>query len=152
MLLENNVKENKLRDVELHNIALYDKETEVSFFTGEKFGSLVASVQKDRGGNRELKVKAGKLSSWIKNFETVDLVKMDVEGAEINIVNDLMESHTLGRPKEYIIEYHHKIHEHPPGLTAFLQKFESHGFTYNIKADYMNANPVQDILIHFYRK
>jgi len=151
-LLESNISDNKLLDIELHNTALYDKETNISFFAGDRQGSLVASIQKERGGQGEMKVRAEKLSSYLKNLDSVDLVKMDVEGAELNIVDDLIESQVINKPKEYIIEYHHNMGEHRDGLASFLQKFESHGFHYNIRADYQNANPAQDILIHFYKK
>jgi FkbM family methyltransferase len=151
-LLENNMKVNKINKVELHNVGLYDKETEISFFIGDNIGSFVGSLKKERGGNTELKIQTEKLSHYLKSIETVDLIKMDVEGAEINIIDDLLESSSITKAKEYIIEFHHNINEGKSMLSSFLHKFESKGFNYNIKATFSDINCYQDVLVHFYKK
>jgi FkbM family methyltransferase len=151
-LLEMNMLQNKIKNVELQNIALYDKETEISFYIGDNIGSLVGSIKAERGGESELKIEAKKLSSYLKNIETVDLIKMDVEGAELNILSDLFDSSTINKAKEYIIEYHHNMNEEKSILSSFLQKFETNGFNYNIKANFREINSFQDIIIHFYKK
>jgi len=76
---------------------------------------------------------------------------MDVEGAEINIINDLIESATINKAKEYLIEYHHNIANSKFSLSSFLQKFEINGFKYNIKTSYRNKASFQNIFIHFYK-
>src|ERR1700751_4342148 len=106
-LLEENIRTNKLTDVELHNVALYDEETEISFFIDNNIGSFLGSVREDRGGNREMRISTQKLSAYLKNIPSVDLIKIDVEGAEIQILNDLFHTSMIGKAKEYIIEYHH---------------------------------------------
>jgi FkbM family methyltransferase len=151
-LLEENMKVNKIKNVELHNIALFDKETEISFYINDDIGTLVGSIKAERGGSNELKIDAQKLSNYLKNIETVDLIKMDVEGAEVNILSDLFDSSTIHKAKEYIIEYHHNMNDDKSILSSFLQKFELNGFSYNIKANFRFINSFQDILIHFYRK
>ncbi len=151
-LLESNMVENNVENVELHNIALYDKETEISFFVGSNAGTVTGSIKKDRGGLRELRVKTHRLSQFLENLESVDLIKMDVEGAELNILTDLINSSTINKAKEYIIEYHHNMKEDKSMLGGFLQKFEDNGFSYNIKSHYKKLHSFQDILIHFYKK
>jgi len=151
-LLDKTIQFNKINKVELHHVALYDKETEVSFFIGDNIGTLVGSIRKERGGSSELQIQAQKLSDYLKDIGSVDLIKMDVEGAEINIVHDLIESSCINKVKEYIIEYHHNMNEDKSRLSSFLQKFELSGFNYNIKATFSNLNSFQDVLIHFYRK
>jgi len=151
-LLSANMKINKVSNVELHNVALFDKETEVSFFIGDNIGTLLASMKSERGGNTELKVKAQKLSYYLKNAGKVDLIKMDVEGAEIDIIQDLFETASINQAKEYIIEYHHNMSEENSRLSSFLQKFEVNGFKYNIQGAFSNESSFQDLLIHFYKK
>jgi FkbM family methyltransferase len=150
-LLENNMRINKIKNVQLHNIALYDRETEIPFFIGDNIGTLVGSLSNERGGNTEMKIQAQKLSDYLKDIENVDLIKMDVEGAEINIVHDLFESSTINKTREYIIEYHHNMNGDKSLLSSFLQKFESNGFNYSIKATFSNIHSFQDVLIHFYK-
>jgi FkbM family methyltransferase len=150
-LLQENINRSKIMNVELHNVALFDTETEISFYIGGK-GSLWGSVNKERGGCNELKIKAERLSNYLKNIETVDLIKMDVEGAEVNIIGDLFDSGTINKAKEYLIEYHHNMNQDKSNLSSFLQKFELNGFNYNVRADFQSINCYQDILIHFYKK
>jgi len=150
-LLEENIKENQLENVQLHNLALFDKETEISFFIDDSDATLKGSVQKGRGGSRELKVKAQKLSLFLKDIDSVDLIKMDVEGAEVNIISDLVDSSCINKSKEYIIEYHHNINNGKSNLASFLNYFETNGFNYKIKASYSQMYVFQDLLIHFYK-
>lgn len=150
-LLSKNIKANNVSKVELYNVALYDKESEISFFIKNNKGALDGSVNKERGGSKELKVIAQKLSQYIINIPEIDLIKIDVEGAEINIIEDLCASGTLQNVKEYLIEFHHNLPCSSTSLAAFLEIFEQHHFKYNIKTGYTKKGVFQDILIHFYK-
>ncbi|MCA6074101.1 FkbM family methyltransferase [Fulvivirga sedimenti] len=150
-LLEENVRENNLKDVELHNVALFDKETDISFFIGDNIGTLMGSVKKGRSGESEMTVAAKRLSDYLKSFEHIDLIKIDVEGAEINILTDLLESSSLNKANEYIIEYHHNMGSDNSMLSFFLKKFEEHGYNYNLRTNFIEIDTFQDILIHFYK-
>lgn len=150
-LLANNVKINNLTDVETYNIALCEKDTEISFYIDNNIGTLRGSIKENRNGINELKIQAQKLSDYLKKYENVDLIKMDVEGAEVNIINDLFETSTINIAKEYIIEFHHNVLSSESKLSQFLHKFETNGFKYNIKASYNGVDDEQDIMIHFYK-
>jgi FkbM family methyltransferase len=148
-LLLSNMEVNKISNVSAHNLALYSEEKEISFFAGEN--TLEGSVISGRGGENEIKVKATRLSNYLKNFDSVDLIKIDVEGAERDIINDLFDSETISKAKEYFIEYHHNINGEASNLSSFLQKFELNGFRYNIRSNFNKSTQFQDILIHLYK-
>jgi len=150
-LLEKNIRENNLDNIEIHNVALFDKETEISFYISEDIGTLLGSTKSERGGGYELKVKSKKLSSYLKNLPAVDLIKMDVEGAEIEIISDLFESSLMNKVKEFIIEYHHNVEGSASAFSSFLQKFEIVGFDYNIRCDFKEVGEFQDVLFIFIR-
>ena len=150
-LLKKNVVENNLKDVEIYNLGLFDAETIIPFYINNNLSTLVGSIIPERGGNKKLEVPAKKLSQFIKELGEVDLVKMDVEGAEVNILNDLVESGCLGDVKEYIIEYHHNLGSTNSKLSSFLLIFEDFGYCYNIKANFKRTRSFQDVLIHFYK-
>lgn len=150
-LLKDNIETNDLKNVTVNNIALYDKAAEISFYIGDYVGTLLGSIHPERGGANEFKVKAQLLSSYLEKFDSVDLIKIDVEGAEIKIIDDLFNSKTLFKSKEYIIEYHHNLNESNSSLSAFLEKFEKSGYRYNIKTTYNHLKSFQDVLIHFYK-
>lgn len=149
-ILKKNIENNNLSNVEVHNVALYDQEKEISFFTSSS--NLRASIRKDRGGANELIIPAKKLSDYLKKIEKVDLIKIDVEGAELNIIQDLYDSSLLQKADQYIIEYHHNLSNENPSLSEFLAKFESQGFNYSIKANFYRIKGFQEILLYFYKK
>lgn len=151
-LLQKNIDINNLSNIEIFNNALFDKEQEIPFFIGNSPGTLLGSINKERGGDNKMLVKAKKLSDYLKDIQIIDLIKIDVEGAETNIINDLVDSSCLGKSKEYIIEFHHNMNENEALLSSFLKIFESNGFRYNVKATYSRINDFQDITIHFYKK
>ncbi|MEP7319451.1 MAG: FkbM family methyltransferase [Panacibacter sp.] len=151
-LLKQNIENNHITNTDLYNIALYDEEKELSFFSGSGFQNLVGSVKQNRGGGNEVKIPAKKLSTYLKTMDRVDLIKMDVEGAELNIINDLFSSSLLQKADQYIIEYHHNINGETSNLSDFLKKFESNGFGYSIKTTFHNLTSFQDILLYFYKK
>lgn len=151
-LLEKNMSANGIRDVEPHNAALSDREGEISFFVSSDPGTLHGSTRGDRGGSVELTVKATRLSQCLRRQQEVDLVKMDVEGSELSIVDELVESSTLRRVGQYIVEYHHRIDGDRSVLADFLRKFETNGYDYNLKAGFRKPGAFQDVLIHFYQE
>ncbi len=151
-LLEKNVQVNHLKNVEIHNVGLFDKAVEIPFYLGNRRASLTGSIRKERGKGKIIKIKAEKLSNYVKQFESIDLIKMDVEGAEFHIVEDLVTSSTLSKVKEYIIEYHHNLKQEQSKLSSFLRIFEDHGYNYNLKGNFSEINSFQDVLIHFYKK
>ncbi len=151
-LLVRNIKENKMDQVECHPIALSDTTGEITFYHDAEKGTLHSSIIESRGGHLKAVIPTQKLSQYIRQFDTIDLIKIDVEGAEQNIIDDLCDSSLLGLPKEYIIEYHHNINADLTSFAAFLLKFEKHGYNYNFKTSFDEIRSFQDILIHFYKK
>jgi FkbM family methyltransferase len=149
-LLEKNISINRIKNVVLYNEALSTTEGTVSFFMNEDKGTLIGSLIRERGGNRSFAVKTKKLSDVVAEINP-DLVKMDVEGAEYEIIEDLQKAGKLSMASQYIIEYHHQIDEQKPRLAGFLKKFESEEFSYNLKTDFGTAGRFQDIIISFTR-
>ncbi len=146
-LLEKNILINKLNDVEIHNEALSGHKGAITFFMNEDKGTLIGSIFKERSGNGSVDVKAGKLSDAIAGIYP-DLIKMDVEGAEYEIIEELERSGSLTLAGQYIIEYHHQIKGQKPRLADFLKKFEAEDFNYNLITSFAEAGQFQDIIIY----
>lgn len=146
-LLQENTKH--LPSIQVYNAALNDVETSLPFYIGENIGSMVASFT-NVGQNRAIMVKTQKLSTYLQAIEDeVDLIKIDVEGAEHPIIKDLVETGMLHKVKEYIIEYHH-YRDQEPRLGSFLQQFESVGFSYEI-IQFKSISQFQCIVLKFYK-
>jgi FkbM family methyltransferase len=78
----------KFSHVECHACALSDSEGETSFFVNTKrsgFSSLVRPSRFDESEVTEMKVPLKKLDTLISSRE-VDLIKIDVEGAELGVL------------------------------------------------------------------
>jgi len=151
-LLNKNVASFQLKNVTLHNLALANAQGTIPFHFNEDKGTLTGSIQSNRGGERVIDVKCEKLSSFINEFPHVDLIKMDVEGAELKIVEDIMQSGAISKVKELIVEYHHNIPGENNSLSHFLKMFEQAGFDYSIRTNFSSLGVMQDVLLHLYRK
>lgn len=150
-LLQQNIRANGLDGVTAEAVALSDQEGEVSFFIGDDPGTLLGSIRSDRGGAREARVPAVRLSTTLAALPRVDVVKMDVEGAERWILDDLVRSGMLTKPARYLIEYHHQIGTDAPRFAEFLAPFERAGFRYALRANGRTPEGFQDVLLHLVR-
>ena len=151
-LLDKNISSFKLTNVTLHNLALANSVGKIPFHFNDDKGTLTGSIQSNRGGSRVVEVSCEKLSSFINEYSQIDLIKMDVEGAELKIVEDLMQSGAISKVKELIVEYHHNIPGENNSLSHFLKMFEQAGFDYSIRTGFSSLGVMQDVLLHFYRK
>ena len=132
-VLNKNVRINSLRKVKVLNNAVTNKKEIISFFVDLKGpGSPLMSTNKNRLPKDEILVNSVKLSGYIK--EPVDLIKMDIEGSESDVLNDLVDRKKLKYIKQMIIEYHHHIDPNIDNFSHFLGLLESNGFGYQIHA------------------
>ena len=148
-ILKLNLEQNQIQGVELYNYCLSDSEGEIEFYINENLGSMEGSVLEERGGNKKLKVKAVRLSSYIK--EEVDLVKMDIEGAEINVLDDLKRNEKLNSVNTYLIEYHHNIPGQLSGLGRFIHDFEENNFGISLRSGFRNQGEFQDVFLRIFK-
>jgi FkbM family methyltransferase len=155
-LLEKNVKNNKLQDVYTYNVALSGTEGPIDFFVNHTNpGSLVMSTRSTRMSKNTITIPAITLSSFIADLQLpkINFVKMDVEGAEEDIVKELLETQTLQKIEMMAIEYHHNIEKSKPAFGRFLNYFEKHGFGYQIdtrSVPHHAQRAFQDILVRVY--
>lgn len=152
-LLQNNVRRNGLTDVTTHNCALWDKSGNIDFFIDPLVpGSLGMSTDPLRLNGKRIQVPSRELSEFVQG--PVDFLKLDVEGAEDRIVDDLVSSGKINFIREMVIEYHHHIGNHRSCLAEFLRKLECAQFEYQIQATlnppFSKGRP-QDVLITAYR-
>jgi FkbM family methyltransferase len=123
--LKKNVTAYQLSDVELRNEAIWKENTTLQFASG---GTLDSKINTATGGANTVSVKATRLKELLN--EKVDFLKIDIEGAEYEVLKDCSES--LKNVDYLFIEYHgffDKINE----LTETLQLVQDNGFAYYIK-------------------
>jgi len=152
-LLEENCRTNHLTSVFLHNIALSNKAGISSFFSHQA-GSLVASLNSDRTAEQQekyLSVKSERLSHFIS--KPIDLLKMDIEGAEADCFDDLADQGKLNFIHEIVLECHHNLNGGRNILTAVLPRLEKEGYVFQLKADPgPSVDSSQDVALHAIKK
>jgi FkbM family methyltransferase len=154
-MLRRNVTANGLTDVQLHNVALSNISGTTEFFIdGRHSGSLLMSMDPQRISGADVEktyVDSAKLSALV-NGRPVDLVKLDVEGAEHLVMVDLVESGAIGMVRQLVVEYHHNVHRRSASLGDFLRLLESAGFKYQLDAAWTPPrDEFQDVLLYAYR-
>ena len=148
-MLKKNTEINKLESVELHNKAVSGSKGKIMFYFDQKNpASLAMSTNKKRMPKSSTKVNAAMLSKHIK--EEVDFLKMDIEGAEGIVIEEMSSKNKLRLIKEMVIEYHHHIDKKKDNLSKILGILEKSGFGYQLNTAF--ATPLigkkfQDVII-----
>ncbi|KKS84806.1 MAG: Methyltransferase FkbM family [Parcubacteria group bacterium GW2011_GWA2_43_11] len=153
-LLEINIKNNKLLNINLINKAVSDKDGSINFYSDvNRLGSLKMSTMKERVG--ELCSVGNKVPSIdFANFlgsKEVDILKMDIEGAEYVVMKKITEAGLLKNISELFIEYHHNL-LNKENFSDFLSFFEKKEKKYILNTSLSNfklyKTQSQDILLY----
>lgn len=153
-LLKGNVEANGFEDITLVNKAVSSAEGVVEFYSDPQGpGAGMGSVVAKRGSAQPIKVPSVRLSEYVD--EPVDLLKIDVEGAESQVIRELVESGKSSFIRQMAIEYHHHIDPGEDRLADFLGLLERGGFGYQVRGDVrtpMQPGRFQDLMIYVYKK
>lgn len=146
-----NVIQNNITNVELHNKAVsMTEETLKLSYDKDRPGSITSSTEDSSTSYRE--VEAVKLSSYIN--ESVDFMKMDIEGAETSVFKELKNSDKLKNIKHIILEYHHHIGKQKDCLSEILSMLEDDDFSYQLHSSNQTHSQITEpqlIMIHAIR-
>ena len=151
---KDNILNNKIESVITHNVALSSQDGELDFYYDEEdIGSLTMSTKKERMGKNKRRVKSVPLSRYIDT--EVDFLKMDIEGAELEVIEEICKSGKISYVKQMIIEYHHHISVKIDEFSKLLNLLEEFGFGYQIQSKLgrpLSGEYFQDILVYAYKK
>lgn len=133
-ILKENIAINKLLDVNIMEMATGAKEGIVRMYprgAAACGNTLEQGIAKTVPGGKKsdtetYDVKTIRLSSLINN--TIDLLKIDIEGSEGGVMKDLDESEKISRVKEYVMEYHYYPEVPTNSMADIMNRFEKNGF------------------------
>ena len=130
--LRRNVATNALADVEVIAEAVWTENTTVSFASeGADGGSLVV-------GSQDIQVPATRLRDHLAREASVDLLKIDIEGAETAVIEDCAD--VLRHVRHVFIEYHAYVRQ-PQTLQRILEILAQNGFRYFLRPEADRRQP-----------
>ena len=131
-LLQYNLKNNSAGNVEVISKAVWINNQGIEFSSeGADGGSIFSS-------NKKIKVPSIRLKDVIENEDSIDFLKIDIEGAETEVIEDCRNS--LKNVKNIFVEYHSFINK-DQDLDKILNVLKINGFRYFIKADEPRQRP-----------
>jgi FkbM family methyltransferase len=134
-VLSDNARSFALDDVTLCNRAVWHEDTDVTFFTEGADAGRVVSPGAD--GAQLRKVKAVRLRSYLAG-ETVDLLKIDIEGAETVVLKDCAD--LLSNVERLFVEYH-SFEDRPQTLQDLLSVLSGAGFRVHAETIGVTSQP-----------
>lgn len=155
-VLTRNITDNRLEGVQLLNEAVHGGGDRVHLYGDPGTpGSPQMSTRSERIGGPGRAVPATRLSDHISG--PVDFLKLDVEGAEAIVVEDLERASRLQAIARMTVEYHHHIDPDDDAFGGMLAALERSGFGYQLEARLdgspgLHARHFQNVLVHAYRK
>jgi len=144
-LLKQNITQNNVQHVETVQAVLLDKDGVTEFYvqknpSGRSWGNSIDAQNLNERVYEKIKVPATKLSSYID--QPVDLIKLDIEGAELKVLHEI--EHKLHLVHTIILELH-TTHQNRIELYAELSELlKKHSFVHEIQ----EIGPIMGKRIH----
>jgi FkbM family methyltransferase len=103
-VLKFHIKLNKIKNISVYNMALGNKNKSVDLYIGSSH--LTHSIKISSNGGKKVTVRMATFDCVMKkeNIQSVDLAKIDVEGAEIEVLEGIKDINV----KKIVMEYHGK--------------------------------------------
>lgn len=122
--LKLNLERNHVNDIEIINKAVWIHNQGIEFsIDGADGGSINSSENK-------IKVASIQLKEYLKTIDEISLLKIDIEGAEYDVLKDC--SNELNHVRNIFIEYH-SWNSTEQKLSEILDILENNGFRYYIE-------------------
>lgn len=132
--LKKNIGENGVNGIEMYNLAVWTHDGTVEFCQDGADGGSILPVS-----NHKILVRSIRLKDVIRKKGHVDMLKIDIEGAEVQVLHDCEPE--LKRVHNIFVEYHSMI-KGTQNLDELLALFKENGFRYYLKELATNDSPL----------
>jgi FkbM family methyltransferase len=146
-ILRRNIAENGISNVATFNVAVGAREGIAHLYRDPNGGNPTMSLDPSRGGTVAQIIEVKTLSQLLP--PKTDLLKIDVEGAEREVLFELGSAGMLPSIRRLIVEVHHRPEE-PDRLIRILEMLAEAGFSIMIRADSADRWRAadQDVLVY----
>lgn len=138
-VLQKNIASYHLTNVTLHQKAVWDSNTVLSFTTDRGMGGSVANTFSNQP---PVQVQTVRLADYLQ--EPVDFLKLDIEGAEYTVLKDC--EPLLKNVQNIFVEYHSFVNQEQK-LEEILAMLKKAGFRYHLKQSFSQKRPFVDQLL-----
>lgn len=121
-----NIAEFNLTNVDIINSAVWISDGEMTFLSDNSLGGRLD----DSNLSDKNKIKTIRLKSYLDQYDKIDFLKIDIEGAEYEVIMDCSDS--LNNVSNLFIEYH-SFSKDTQHLNEILDVLTKAGFRYYIK-------------------
>ena len=139
LILKQNLLTNQIENIDIVNKAVWINDAGIDFGSGEADSASLFSETNRR------RVPSVRLRDYLLRESRVDMLKIDIEGAETDVLIDCRDA--LTNVHNLFIEYHAYI-GHPQTLGVVVQILEENGFRYYIDSNQSRPRPLVN---HRYR-
>jgi len=125
-VLESNLAKNSVLDgIEIINSAVWIDDKGIEFASeGADGGSIY-------GNSNKIKMSSIRLKEYLEKEQKIDMLKIDIEGAEYEVLKDCKDS--LGNVQNLFVEYHSWNNSNQK-LSEILEVLEHNGFRYYVES------------------
>lgn len=134
-VLKNNIERNNFSNITLVNKALWNSETNLEF-TSEKADAGRFSQNSSKSNGEKYKVPTVRLRDYLE--QSVDFLKIDIEGAETQVIQDCFD--LLSNVKNLFVEYH-SFNQEPQELNVLINLLTEAGFRLHIHTNSKSPQP-----------
>lgn len=134
--LEKNIHSQGIKNVELHKKAVWNEETELTFYTDNGLGGRIGMEYDNQVPKI---VKAISLRNFLE--KPIDMLKMDIEGSEYTVLKDC--ENLLHNINHIFVEYH-SFYDEEQHLDDILNILKRQGFRYHLRQSFSRKKPFVD--------
>lgn len=134
-ILKKNIKAHDLDKVRVIEKGVWKEKTELDFIISGSDGS---SIVTDKPGISKSTIQTVRLRDYIQSEEKVDFLKIDIEGAETDVILDCQD--ILYRIDHIFVEYHSFVN-HVQTLDIIVTILKNNGFRVHIHTGLTSAQP-----------
>lgn len=137
-MLSKNISNFFFENIEIHQAAIWTNDHGVSFL---QEGGHSGKVLEGGSHDKEISVPSFQLKNILNSFESIDMLKIDIEGAEFDVLFDCGEY--LSKCKNVFVEYHSDINKKQK-LHNILELMCDLGYRYHVHESFKRKHPFVD--------
>lgn len=129
-LLRDNISINRYNSIVEHlNIGISDRDGDLGFWPGKTEGNLGSIKRTKKSADESIKIPVLSLNSYFKLRKLPELIKMDVEGHEVEILDGFINTIALQEfPCKIIMELHPTLYSSEEKMEVMVRAYLKYGF------------------------